>query len=153
MFINNSTDITQLYQSQPNTVVKIAIGTESKVTGNTVTDTATISHAGKNAAEKFQEIAQRYDVNKMSANERDAMAKELYENKLINEKEYLTMTIPYCCTDLSDDIEATNAEKRDFLSLAKYNYELNKDVNTPEANAMTKRIIDIFEQIKSQGKS
>jgi hypothetical protein len=153
MFINNSTNITQLYQSQTNTIAKIAISTESKVTGNTATDTVTISHAGKNAEEKFQEIAQRYDVNKMSVNERDAMAKELHENKLINEKEYMTMTIPYCCADLSDDIEATNTEKRDFLSLAKYNYELNKDINTSEANAMTKRIIDIFEQIKGQEKS
>jgi len=153
MFINNSTNITQLYQSQTNTAAKMAISNESKVTGSTATDTVTISHAGKNAEEKFHEIAQSYDVNKMSVNERDAMAKELYENKLINEKEYITMTIPYCCADLSDDIEATNAENRDFLSLAKYNYELSKDINTPEANAMAKRIIDIFEQIKTQGKS
>ena len=153
MFINNSTNITQLYQSQTNTVAQIVISTESKITDNTATDTVIISHAGKNAEEKSQEIAGRYDVNKMSVNERDAMAKELYENKLINEKEYMTMTIPYCCPDLSDDIEATHAEKRDFLSLAKYNYELSKDINTPEANAMAKRIIDIFEQIKAKGKS
>lgn len=153
MFINNSINITQLYQSQANPVAQIAISTESKVTGNAATDTVTISHAGKNAEEKFQEIAGRYDVNKMSVNERDAMAKELYESKLINVEEYMNMTIPYCCADLSDDIEAINAEKRDFLSLAKYNYELNKDIKTPEANEMAKRIIDIFEQIKAQGKS
>jgi len=149
MHINNNAQVNRIYQMQ-STVSNVS---GDPIQNKTTTDTVSISHAGKNAAEKFQEIAGKYDVNIISVNERDAMAKELYENKLINEKEYIHMTIPYCCADLSHDIEVINAEKRDFLSLAKYNYELSKDINTPEANAMAKRVIDIFEQIKAQGKS
>ncbi|MGL1958652.1 MAG: hypothetical protein OCD00_15200 [Colwellia sp.] len=39
----------------------------------------TISHTGKNAEEKLQEIAEKYDVNKMSVNEKDAMAKRIID--------------------------------------------------------------------------
>ncbi|MBL4630442.1 MAG: hypothetical protein JKY14_04550 [Paraglaciecola sp.] len=153
MIINNPTTITQLYQSKTNAVVPVATSTGSTVTDNTATDTVTISHAGKNSAEKFQEISGRYDVSNMSVNERSAMAKELYDSKLISTTEYMNMTIPYCCADLTEDIEAVNSERRDFLSLAKYNYELNESSNTAEANAMAKRTIDIYEQIKAQRKS
>lgn len=99
---------------------------------------------------QWANIASKYDVSNLSPNEVKVIAKELFDNNLISEKESLLMYLP-------SSIDENPNQKYDYLE------GLHKDLNTAvregyvtqKEGIMEKRIA-IFERIKelnSQGTS
>lgn len=58
------------------------------------TDSVTISNSANDLASKELDIANRYDVRNLSETERLAMAKELFDNKLITPTQHAVMSFP-----------------------------------------------------------
>jgi hypothetical protein len=99
---------------------------------------------------QWANIASKYDVSNISPNEVKVMAKELFDNNLISEKESLLMYLP-------SSIDENPNQKYDYLE------GMHKDLNTAvregyvtQKEGIMEKRITIFERIKelnSQGTS
>ena len=111
-------------------------------TAKTETDTVAISNAGRNAEEKWQTIANKYDVTNMSQSEVATMTEELYENKLIPQDVLLHMIAPASMNQDPDQKYNVLSRMRDSLEFSK-----NRGSN-PEQLEIQKRVVEIFERLK-----
>ena len=72
------------------------VAASEKVSNNSVvqsgTETAAATETKDKYSSKLAEIASRYDVTKITPRQMLAMSKELYDNKLISETEYMFMS-------------------------------------------------------------
>ncbi len=140
MQINNSAqayNINQVQNNNPNA----SIGTDNTTTTKTQTDTVTISNAGRNAEEKWQSIANRYDVTNMSQTEVGKMTEELHNNALIPEGVRMHMLAP---ASMNQDLD----QKYDVLSRMRDSLDFSKSVNAaPKQIEKQTQVVDIFERL------
>ncbi|MCE0556107.1 hypothetical protein [Motilimonas sp. E26] len=102
--------------------------------GAKLEDTVTISETGKRAQQNWQDIASKYDVHNISAQEVSAMSRELFEGGFINSGQMMAIGAPTSMVespfkkyDLLNDMKQTfslsaslgsqtNAAKTDYLN-------------------------------------
>ncbi|NRB25938.1 hypothetical protein [Shewanella sp.] len=141
MYINNSVQVGRTEQIQKNTYTDTK-STATDVSTSTSTDKVTISDAGRNAESKWQEISNKYDVTNISSNELMTMSKELYDNKLISEEEYLLMYVPLSMDEDPNQKNNYLGAMRDDLNIAR------RTGDTKEGMNMRITRIDILENIE-----
>ncbi|NRB25939.1 hypothetical protein [Shewanella sp.] len=146
MYINNSVQVGRTEQIQKNTYTdtkSTATDVSTSTSTSTSTDKVTISDAGRNAESKWQEISNKYDVTNMSSNELMKMSKELYDNKLISEKEYLLMYDPL-------GIDEDRNSKHNFLDIMRndLNEARKRGDDTTEGINIRIKKLDILERLE-----
>ena len=138
MQVNNHVHVSNMNQTRNNNP-----DSESKVSSvaTTNTETVTISSAGKNAEDKWQTIANKYDVTHMSHSEVSAMTEELYDNKLIEKDVMLHMMAP---ASMNQDFEL----KYNVLDQSRDSFEFAKNIGgNPEQLDKQRRVFEIFQQL------
>ena len=138
MYINNNIQLNhteQLQKSLPSTDKSTTQQTKGSI------DKVEISLSGRNAEVKWQEIAQKYDVNNISGREVMMMAKELYDNKLISEESSLLMYVPLSIDENLD-------KKSNYLDLMVKDLQRAKESGSSIAQInFSEKRIDILEQL------
>ena len=104
-------------------------------------DQVSISPAGRNAEEKWQTIADMFDVANISTRERGAMASELAENNLISNPVAMAMMAPLSMNDDLDTKVNFLETSRESLAAAKSNGASSKQVELQES------VVKILEQL------
>ncbi|MDH3326448.1 MAG: hypothetical protein OEM38_07015 [Gammaproteobacteria bacterium] len=119
MFINSNFQVSHSYQVQnTNTNNSNNAGVAAKDRTAAATDTVSISNAGLNANDKWQDIANKYDVTNISQNEAGSMVSELFDNKIINSTDALYLMAPRAMNinpEVKFDFLATARKSLDFL--------------------------------------
>ncbi|PHR25859.1 MAG: hypothetical protein COA36_13400 [Desulfotalea sp.] len=120
-------------------------GQAANATKKTETATVSISSAGRNAEDKWQEIADKYDMTNISANEIMGMAEELYDNKLISSSQMLDMyTLPSIDFNPDEKINYVAHVTKELESLKSHNDGSIQMKNAIEAKS---RVFDIVKRI------
>ncbi|MBO1255153.1 hypothetical protein J3L16_05555 [Alteromonas sp. 5E99-2] len=91
-YYSSQIDVVQKGNLSPKSTVPSTLSTPA--TTKSTADTVSISTAGLSAEQRWQEIADKYDLTNVTANEVTTMAKELYDNKLISATEMFDMYVP-----------------------------------------------------------
>jgi len=140
MQVSNNTyaySINNIQSDKSSPVTAVSNSTTTKAQ----TDTVTISHAGRNAEEKWQDIASKYDVTNMSQSEVGKMTEELYDNKLIPKDVLIHMLAP---ASMNQDPD----QKYDVFSQMRKSLEFAESIKTDPIQIEKKRqVIEIFERL------
>lgn len=108
-------------------------------------DIVSISDTGRNAEEKWQEIADKYDMKNISGHEVLGMAKELYDNKLISGDDYLSMYVPSGIDDnLNDGGNYIDRTAKELASLKEHD---DGSIKSRAAIDARSKILDIVMRI------
>lgn len=115
-------------------------------------DKVTFSSQYEQMKQAEQDIASRYDVTNMSEVEQVQMAKELKANGLIDDKQFLMMSLEKRKgMAMHLGIEYTGDQKRNVLQDAKNDLEftLQTGGDTPEGIAIREDFIALLEKLKA----
>ena len=135
--INNSLSVTAMYTPSSQILTK-----EPRMLTPT-SDQVSISAAGRNAEDKWQAIADKYDMTNISLHERGAMTAELLENKLISSAEGLAMMAP---NSMNEDPDT----KVNFLDMTQNGLEAAKSNGTPiNQIKIMESLVGILDQLYS----
>lgn len=108
-------------------------------------DTVTLSQEGLNAASKWKEIASKYDVTNISANEKARMGQELYDSGLISIEEQMALCEPASIYDTGDlKFNALETAELDLYNMKKYGN------NSMEAIKKQEKMYEILSNLASQ---
>jgi hypothetical protein len=140
MQVNNYVHVPGINQTQNNNPYS-GLKVNGVATMKTEADTVTISHAGKNAEDKWQAIANKYNVTNMSQTEVGAMTEKLYDNKLIPKDVLLHMMAPASMNQDFDKKDNVLDRMRDSLVFSK-----NSGGNTEQVEKQ-RRVVEIFERL------
>jgi len=139
MQINQAGQTSAIYaQQQKNTT----LNSESSAGSEGVNNQVKISDAGKNAASSWQSIADKYDLNNISRNERVALATELSNNSLISSDQAMHMIAPLSMNEPGDTKVNFKNIVETSLSNAKAEGGNIKQVNLIENLLSTLNLLD-----------
>jgi hypothetical protein len=143
MEINNNSQVSNLYQRYSNTT-SISADTSMSKSNKTNTDSVTISDTALNAANKLEEIANKYDPSNMSYSELTNMSSELQLSGLIASEEGLAMRAP---PSISFDPD----KKYDAVALAQKSVAFDQSIGTAQGNDARLRasVLNVLETIQN----
>ena len=143
MEISRFTPATNVYAAQNSpSARKYQTNQTESTQQNTNMKTVVISDAGKNAEAKFNEIAEKYDMTNISANEIMTMSKELYDNKLISSTQMLDMyTLPGIDFDLNEKVNYIDHVTKEINGLKLTNDGSDKIANVIKSKEWTLNLI------------
>lgn len=146
MQINSGDQISQVYRMNNDTSAVVSTHSSDTTKGQAA-DKLTLSEAGRNAGNKWQEIANQYDPTNISYNELTSMSFNLQESGLITPAEGLAMRAPP-----SRDFNPN--EKYDTLALARQAVEFDNSLGaTQDKSAQLRvRVLEVLETLHNSGK-
>ncbi|KJY92172.1 hypothetical protein [Pseudoalteromonas piscicida] len=144
MIINQSSNVSAVYSQL---VQQQSTSRQDEKQEVVATDTVAISEAGKQAHQNWQNIASKYDVNNISAQEARAMSKELFEGGLISTGQMMAIGAPTSMVE-------NPSQKYNLLNDMKHTFSLSNSLSaqTKEARANYLNSISILERLNSEKK-
>lgn len=139
MLVHSNNQASRIYQAQSSTTI-----TDTNITVNkSAADKVTISDAGLNAENKWQDIAKQYNPTNISYNELANMVTSLRESELITSEESLALLAP-------PSMNFDPNEKYNALASARKSVEFDQSPSTTSRDAQLRiRSLDILETIQS----
>ena len=139
MLVHSNNQASHIYQAQSNMPIRDA---NTTVNNKNTADKVTISDAGLNAENKWQEIASKYDPTNMSYNNLTDMVTDLRKNELISSQESLALLAP-------PSMNFDPNERYNALALAKKSVEFDQSLGTTNIDAQLRvRSLSILEKIQ-----
>lgn len=113
-------------------------------------------YAESDEISKFKDVVGKYDITNMSSNEVVSMYKELYDNKLIDFKDYMISTFNPAQSPMWNDalkkIEDTSLssnpnEKINYLEYFKTRVDQAEQYGSSKSKECSKRMLELAEKI------
>ena len=147
MQIDNSNQASRIYHLN-NTIAGNLTNASAPTRNEILTDTVTISDAGANAANKLQEIANKYDATNMSHSELTRMSSELQLNELISSQEGLAMRAP---PSMGFDPD----KRYDTVAAARKSVEFDQSLGSAQSKDAKLRasVLDVLETMQKLSQS
>ncbi|WP_046005357.1 hypothetical protein [Pseudoalteromonas rubra] len=105
-------------------------------------DTVTLSDTARQAENKWQALAAKYDVHKMSAGDMRSLSRELFDGGFIGTGEMMAIGAP---TSMNED----PFKKHDLLSDMRHTYQLSSAMggHSKDSSELYLKAIDVLEQL------
>ncbi|QPB81881.1 hypothetical protein CWC22_002215 [Pseudoalteromonas rubra] len=105
-------------------------------------DTVTLSDKARQAENKWQELAAKYDVHNMSAGEMRSLSRELFDGGFIGTGEMMVIGAP---TSMNED----PFKKHDLLNDMKHTYQLSSAMggHSKESSELYLKSIEIIQRL------